>query len=226
MRAAETHNSEWCISSVTLRGLHAAYASSGMGHSQPAPTAQASRRGQHARPPHCRATHPTPPPPHPAPGSCTRQTPGRVRGGNSASWLHHQVGAARPSVRRRPATATAPAAAAAACYSTPPLQRTHDDAALDPQVVLLEQPHLDLLPALQKPENQVLRGGGASGGEGDGGSGGKWWQRPQGVPARSSPGGRCPQVSRPAIGPLHAWRAPHSLARSHRPPPVSRWVAS
>ena len=39
----------------------------------------------------------------------------------------------------------------------------HDDAPLDPQVILLEQPYLNFLPALQKPENQVLQWGGEAG---------------------------------------------------------------
>jgi hypothetical protein len=38
--------------------------------------------------------------------------------------------------------------------------RPHNDAALDPQVVVLKQPDLNFLSALQKPENQVLQAGG------------------------------------------------------------------
>lgn len=40
------------------------------------------------------------------------------------------------------------------------LARAHNDAALNPQVVVLVEPHLDLLSTLQKPENQVLQAGG------------------------------------------------------------------
>lgn len=45
----------------------------------------------------------------------------------------------------------------------PAAAAAHNDAALDPQVVVLVQPYLDFLSALQEPENQVLREQGRAG---------------------------------------------------------------
>lgn len=48
-------------------------------------------------------------------------------------------------------------------WQQPAAAAAHNDAALDPQVVVLVQPYLDFLSALQEPENQVLRKRGRAG---------------------------------------------------------------